>query len=186
LGKRLSLSVCVALFALAGCGTPATKDQSILPPGKAEAATPQPAVLSAVAATATAAAATASPAPQTAAPTQAPATAAPATQAPVTRPPATAAPTAKPIGVVFTSVRSPVGRNGTGLAAVSTGPNISCSIVVTYKSGASTAQGLIPKTSDAAGAVSWTWNIGATTTLGTWPIDVTCGGARGHATFVVQ
>jgi hypothetical protein len=77
-------------------------------------------------------------------------------------------------------------RLKTGLAAVSTAPNISCSVVVTYKSGASTAQGLVPKTSDAAGAVSWTWNIGANTTLGTWPINMTCGGARGHATFVVQ
>jgi micrococcal nuclease len=72
------------------------------------------------------------------------------------------------------------------LAAVSTSPNIACSIVVTYKSGASTAQGLSPKTSDAAGAVSWSWTIGGNTTLGTWPIDVSCGGARAHATFVVQ
>jgi hypothetical protein len=108
------------------------------------------------------------------------------TATPAAPTPVTAAPTAKPVGVVFTSVRSPVSRNGTGLAAVSTAPNISCTIVVTYRSGASTAQGLIPKTSDAAGAVSWTWNIGGNTTLGTWPIDVTCGSARGHATFVVQ
>jgi micrococcal nuclease len=72
------------------------------------------------------------------------------------------------------------------LAAVSTAPNISCSIVVTYKSGASNAQGLTAKRSDAAGAVTWTWTIGGNTTAGTWPIDVTCGGARGHATFIVQ
>ncbi len=153
MGKRFGAVICAALFAIAGCGTPAAKDAGVLPAGKADVATLLPAALSSAPAAATT---------------------------------ATAAPTAKPVGVVFTSVRSPVSRNGTGLAAVSTAPNTSCSIVVTYKSGQSSAQGLIPKTSDGAGAVSWTWNIGATTTLGEWPIDVTCGGVRGHATFVVQ
>jgi len=150
------VAICVALSALAACGTPATREAGIVPAAQAAV---------------TSAAPSATPAPQTAAPTVAP---------------ATAASTAKPVGVVFTWVRSPVSRNGTGLVAVSTAPNVSCTILVTYKSGPSSAQGLTPKTSDGAGAVSWTWNIGSNTTLGTWPIDVTCGGARGHATFVVQ
>ena len=180
LGKRFSVAICLALLASAGCGTTATQEGGVIPGGEASVR-PAPTALSA-------APATASPAPRTAAPTQAPATAtqATSTQTPPTRAPATPAPTAKPVGVVFTSVRSPVARNGTGLAAVSTAPNVLCSIVVTYKSGASSAQGLIPKTSDAAGAVGWTWTIGGNTTVGTWPIDVTCGGAIGHATFVVQ
>ncbi|MGH2472952.1 MAG: hypothetical protein ACRDG6_11190 [Candidatus Limnocylindria bacterium] len=72
------------------------------------------------------------------------------------------------------------------MVTVSTAPNISCAITVTYKSGPSEAQGLVPKISSPAGAVTWTWNIGPSTTLGTWPIDVTCGGASGRATFVVQ
>lgn len=179
------MAICIALFALAGCGSPTTREAGIVPAAQA-AVTPAATALSLASTAVAPAAPTASVAAQTAAPTQAPATAAPVTQAPVTRAPATAAPTAKPLGVVFTSVRSPVSPNGTGLAAVSTGPNISCSIVVTYKSGASKAQGLTDKTSDAAGAVTWTWAIGGNTTAGTWPIDVTCGGARGHATFVVQ
>jgi hypothetical protein len=77
-------------------------------------------------------------------------------------------------------------RNGTGLVTISTAPSVSCAITVTYKSGPSSAQGLAPKISNAAGAATWTWNIGPSTTLGTGPIDVTCGGASGRATFVVQ
>ncbi|MDQ2913096.1 MAG: hypothetical protein M3T56_07550 [Chloroflexota bacterium] len=179
--KRFSVLMCVVLFAFVGCGTPATRDAGIVPDTQATAT---PALTPLVTALVTAAPGSTTASPAT--PAIRAVTPAPATQAPATVAAATAAPTVKPVGVAFTSVRSPVSRNGTGLAAVSTAPNISCSIVVTYKSGPSSAQGLVPKTSDAAGAVSWTWNIGAATTLGTWPIDVTCGSARAHATFVVQ
>ena len=178
--KRFAGVICVSLFAIAACGTSATKDAGVLP-GAQATATP----VSAPSSSAPSATPTPTLVVQSAAPTQA-ATQAPVTQAPPTRAPATAAPTAKPVGVVFTSVRSPVSPSGTGLASVATAPNITCDIVVTYKSGASKAQGLTAKTSDAAGAVSWTWTIGGNTTAGTWPIDVTCGGIRAHATFVVQ
>ena len=60
---------------------------------------------------------------------------------------------------------------------VRTSPNTDCSIQVVYKSGPSTAQGLVPKTSDGAGNVSWTWIVGSRTTPGQWPIYVTCGSA---------
>jgi len=187
LGKRFFVAVCFVLFALAGCGTAATRDAGIVPGAQApqlETSVPNAAASASV--TAAPAAPTATAAPQTTPPTQAPATEAPATPAPAARAPATVAPTAKPVGVVFTSVRSPVSRNGTGLVTISTAPNTSCAIRVTYKSGPSSAQGLVPKISNAAGAATWTWTIGGNTTLGTWPIDVTCGGASGHATFVVQ
>jgi hypothetical protein len=186
------VSICVLLFAVAGCGTAATRDAGVVP----GAQVPQETLSPSASATAAPAAPTASAAPSTAPATQAPATSAPATaapvtaapvtQAPATRAPATVAPTAKPLGVVFTSVRSPVSRNGTGLVTVSTAPNISCTITVTYKSGPSSAQGLVPTTSNAAGVATWTWAVGGNTTIGTWPIDVTCGGVSGHATFVVQ
>ena len=200
MGKRFFVTICVVLCVLAGCGSPAPREGSPAPregrviPDSQAAATPGSTPFGSAATATTLATASLAPrteaptlAPATSAPaTQAPATQAPVTQAPATRAPATAAPTAKPISIVFTAVRSPVSPNGTGLASVSTAPNISCDIVVTYKSGASKAQGLTAKTSDAAGVVTWTWNIGPSTTLGTWPIDVTCGSARGHATFVVQ
>jgi hypothetical protein len=60
---------------------------------------------------------------------------------------------------------------------VKTSPNTGCSIQVEYKSGPSHAQGLVAKTSDGAGNVSWTWIVGSRTTPGQWPIYVTCGSA---------
>ena len=192
LGKRFTACICIALFALAGCGPAAPRDAGIVPGAQTPAVTPAPALLASASVTAAPTAPTPSPAtavtqaPATTAPaTQPPAPAAPVTQAPATRAPATAAPTPKPV-VVFTSVKSPVSRNSTGSVTVSTAPNVSCTITVTYKSGPSEAQGLVPKMSSAAGAATWTWNIGPSTTFGTWPIDVTCGGATGRATFVVQ
>ena len=60
---------------------------------------------------------------------------------------------------------------------VKTSPNTGCSIQVVYKSGPSKAQGLVPKTSDSAGNVSWTWIVGSRTTPGQWPIYVSCASA---------
>jgi len=77
-------------------------------------------------------------------------------------------------------------RHGTATTLiVKTSPNTGCSIEVDYKSGPSTAQGLGPKTSDAAGNVSWTWIVGSRTTLGQWPIYVTCGSASGQTYITV-
>src|SRR5688572_4430313 len=144
LGTRFSVAICVLLFVLAGCGTAATRDEGTVPAAQPPTATSAPTSSVTASVTASPVAPIATPAtsatqvPATAAPvTQGPATAAPITQAPSTRAPATVAPTAKPVGVVFTSVRSPVSRNGTGLVTISTAPNISCAITVTYKSGPS-------------------------------------------------
>jgi len=60
---------------------------------------------------------------------------------------------------------------------VKASPNTGCSIQVVYKSGPSKAQGLVSKTSDGAGNVSWTWIVGSRTTPGQWPIYVTCASA---------
>ena len=87
--------------------------------------------------------------------------------------------------MTFTFVKSPVSPGGTGLVNVATAATATCAIVVTYKSGPSTAQGLLPKVADAAGTVSWSWNIGTNTMAGTWPIAVTCGSTTARTTFVV-
>jgi hypothetical protein len=87
--------------------------------------------------------------------------------------------------VSLVSVTSPVsaGSQATLIAAVPTGT--SCSIVVTYKSGPSSAAGLYPKRSS-SGRVSWTWTVGSRTTPGRWPIDVSCGAAGSlHTSFLV-
>ena len=115
----------------------------------------------------------------TPAPTPRPATPAPIQPAPVQPAPVQAA------TVAF--VNAPLSaRHGTATTLiVKTSPNTGCSIEVDYKSGPSTAQGLGPKTSDAAGNVSWTWIVGSRTTLGQWPIYVTCGSASGQTHITV-
>jgi hypothetical protein len=77
----------------------------------------------------------------------------------------------------------PAGSEATLIAAVPTGTP--CSIVVTYKSGPSSAAGPYPKRAS-RGRVAWTWMVGTRTTPGRWPIDVSCGAAGSlHTSFVV-
>ena len=90
-------------------------------------------------------------------------------------PPATESPSSALAVVTFVNAPLTVGRGGNATLQAKTAPNTSCSIEVDYKSGPSTAAGLVPKTSDSAGNVSWTWKVGANTTPGEWPITVTCG-----------
>jgi micrococcal nuclease len=108
-----------------------------------------------------------------------------ATAAATRTPPATASPKPTPTvspppapvqtGVTFLNAPLTVARGQNATLQVKTAANTSCSISVVYKSGPSTAAGLGPATSDAAGNVAWTWKVGATTTPGAWPITVTCG-----------
>jgi competence protein ComEC len=84
------------------------------------------------------------------------------------------------------SVSSPVSQGANATLDAKTSPNASCAITVYYKSGPSKASGLGPKTADAGGLVSWTWKVGARTTLGSWRIEVTCNGVTKETTFMVQ
>jgi outer membrane biosynthesis protein TonB len=131
---------------------------------------------------------TATPAPTpTATPTAGPTP--PPTQVPAapqpTVPPTAAPP--PPAPTTITSVTSPVSRNSYATVNARTARNASCSVTVTYNSGASTAQGLTPKTADGSGSVSWTWKVGGRTAFGTYPIHVDCGAAGSDdATFTVS
>jgi micrococcal nuclease len=60
------------------------------------------------------------------------------------------------------------------------------SMVVNYKSGPSHALGLTAKPTDTSGNVPWTWFVGTNTTLGSWPIDVSCGDTRGETAIDVS
>ena len=61
----------------------------------------------------------------------------------------------------------------------------SCAIVVSYKSGPSSAAGLYAQRAR-AGRISWTLKVGTRTTSGRWPIDIVCGAAGSlHTSFVV-
>jgi hypothetical protein len=98
----------------------------------------------------------------------------------------TAAPTAAPptIKVTITTFTSPAPRNSDATVGVSTSANAACTIAVNYKSGPSKAAGLGAKNADPSGAVSWTWTIGPSTTIGSSRVTVTCksGGVSATAT----
>jgi hypothetical protein len=89
-------------------------------------------------------------------------------------------------GLEIVSVTSPVSRGAIASLTAKSSPNASCSITVYYKSGASSAAGLSPKTADSNGMVSWSWKVGARTTPGTWRIVVTCNQVTQETTFMVQ
>jgi micrococcal nuclease len=99
--------------------------------------------------------------------------------APTTLPtaPATASSVVAQTVVTFVNVPITAAHGSNATLQVRTSANTSCSIEVDYKSGPSTAAGLVVKTSDSAGNVSWTWKVGANTTPGSWPITVMCGDA---------
>jgi hypothetical protein len=93
-----------------------------------------------------------------------------------TAPPPTAKPTQGSVALTvrITSVTSPAHRNSSATVVARTHAGARCSIEVDYASGPSSAAGLIAKTATSSGSVSWTWKVGGRTTLGTWPIVVTC------------
>ncbi len=71
------------------------------------------------------------------------------------------------------SITSPVAPGANATLVAKTTPGASCAITVYYKSGPSSASGLINKVADATGNVSWTWKVGTNTTPGNWRIVVT-------------
>ena len=81
-------------------------------------------------------------------------------------------PTSK-FSIDIISVTSPVSPGAYATLKASAPPGAQCSIVVYYKSGPSTAQGLYTKQADMNGDVSWTWKVGTRTTPGSWRIVVT-------------
>lgn len=94
---------------------------------------------------------------------------------------------AQPLDVTVTS---PVAPGDTATASVRAPAGARCQIEVTYRSGASEAQGLDPATAGEDGVVSWTWIVGINTTPGDWVVAVECvapneATARGHARLSV-
>lgn len=55
-------------------------------------------------------------------------------------------------------------------------PNAPALIQIIYSSGPSKAAGLVSKSTDASGNVSWTWKIGTKTKPGDYPVNITIGG----------
>jgi hypothetical protein len=98
---------------------------------------------------------------------------APPPAGPTPRPTPTGAPGSS-VTVRITSLTSPVSQGAIATLVARTKAGDSCTIVVEYKSGPSKAAGLGPETASGSGSVSWIWKVGSRTTLGSWPVTVTC------------
>jgi hypothetical protein len=186
--RRQKITIGVALLIAVSGVAALTNPPDNQPPALARAtATPSASVASVVP---SAAAATETQAPTevaTATPNPTAAPTARVTTAPTPRP--TPVPTPRPtMTLTFTSLTSPIHRGSYATATVKTKPGAACSIIVEYKSGASTAAGLGPKTASGSGVASWTWKVGTNTTPGSWPVTVTCasGGLRKSVTRYLQ
>lgn len=107
-------------------------------------------------------------------PPESPATTTSPSGEPAATPSGTAAPPPSDIPLKIVRLTSPVPRGHVATASASTAPGAVCSILVVYKSGPSSATGLGDKTASASGSVSWTWRVGTRTTVGTWPVTITC------------
>lgn len=75
-----------------------------------------------------------------------------------------------------------------GIATLSyTGePNTEYKISVYYSSGVSKAAGLVAKTSNASGDVSWTWKVGTNTKPGEYRVAITGGNKTTEKLLIVQ
>ncbi len=78
------------------------------------------------------------------------------------------------IGVSKQSFTTPVVPGSNASLSVKTNPKAACSIRVEYDKQASTDNGLVPKTADEYGIVSWAWTVEDGRPYGKWPVVVTC------------
>lgn len=88
-------------------------------------------------------------------------------------------------GITITKQPGTVSAGSNASISIQGSPNTSYSITVVYSSGASTAAGLGPKTSNASGNVSWTWKVGTRTKAGSYSITISGGGAIKTTSFTV-
>ena len=182
---RIAVAVCAVAIAI--LLYPETEQPKETEPETAATETEPETVLTAIAVPAPTVPETKEPeteAPETKAPeTKAPETKAPETKAPETKAPETKAPETAAQTLRLVSVTSPC-RNGDDATVTIIGkPNTEYSIGVYYAKGASEAQGLEKKTSDANGNLSWTWSVGLNTTPGTHSITIRGGDEKLEITF---
>jgi len=72
------------------------------------------------------------------------------------------------------SLTSPVAPGENASVTIKTNPGSWCTIIVKYNEVKSTDSGLVGKTSDEYGSITWTWTVESSTPEGKWPVNVTC------------
>ena len=72
------------------------------------------------------------------------------------------------------SLTSPVTPGENAAVTIKTNPGSWCTITVVYHKVSSKDSGLMGKTSDEYGSVTWSWTLDASVPIGTWPVTITC------------
>lgn len=93
-----------------------------------------------------------------------------------TEPPGAKEPGTPAEAISQTYLTSPVKQGQNATITIQGKAGVKYSIKVTYKSGASTAEGLEPKTAGNDGKITWTWKVGSKTTPGQYPVTISGGG----------
>lgn len=103
-------------------------------------------------------------------------------QAPIAKPTKPAA--NAPVGVAVHALTTPITPGSNASITVQTTPEVQCVISVEYNKIASTDSGLVVKTADEYGVVTWSWTVEPAVPLGKWPVNVTCTSDAGKSGMV--
>ncbi len=87
-------------------------------------------------------------------------------------------PPAGQLEVIVTKRTASVRPNHTASVTIKTTQAARCLMAVDYPSGPSTAGGIVTKTADSQGLVTWTWKVGRHAPAGSWGIGIGC--SLGH------
>lgn len=79
-----------------------------------------------------------------------------------------------PEGVAIDSLLAPVKAGSNVMLTARTNAGSNCTITAVYAGVPGKDSGLVPKTADAYGIVSWSWTVGPAVPAGSWPVTVTC------------
>lgn len=94
-----------------------------------------------------------------------------------------------PVGVAQSMFTSPVVAGANSSITVRTKQKAACTITVTYGTDESLDTGLVPRTADEYGVVTWSWKVESNRAAGSYPVDIVCAkdGKSGYyrATLVV-
>ena len=72
------------------------------------------------------------------------------------------------------AISTPVSVGTNASMTVRTNAKSTCTISVLYKDVPGTDSGLVNKTADEYGMVTWTWSVNKSVPIGEWPVKVTC------------
>jgi hypothetical protein len=79
-----------------------------------------------------------------------------------------------PESVAVQSLTSPVAPGENASVTITTNPDSSCTITVVYDKLPAKDSGLVAKTADEFGSVTWSWTVDKAAPTGKWPATITC------------